>query len=35
VCDVIAEDDQRVVKIKAVEHQEHSTLIIGGQEVQP
>jgi mRNA-degrading endonuclease RelE of RelBE toxin-antitoxin system len=32
--DVIAEDDRRVVKIKAVGHKEHNTLFIGDREVQ-
>jgi mRNA-degrading endonuclease RelE of RelBE toxin-antitoxin system len=32
--DVVDEDDRRVVKIKAVGHKDHNTLIIGGKEGQ-
>ncbi len=31
--DVVTQDDHKVVKIKAVGHKEHNTLIIGGTEV--
>jgi mRNA-degrading endonuclease RelE of RelBE toxin-antitoxin system len=31
--DVLAEDDRRIVKIKAVGHKDHNTLSIGGKEV--
>jgi mRNA-degrading endonuclease RelE of RelBE toxin-antitoxin system len=33
--DVVIEDKQRVVKIKAVGHKEHGVLRIGDREVQP
>jgi mRNA-degrading endonuclease RelE of RelBE toxin-antitoxin system len=33
--DVVVEDEQRVVKIKAVGHKEHGVLRIGDREVQP
>jgi mRNA-degrading endonuclease RelE of RelBE toxin-antitoxin system len=31
--DVLTEDDRRIVKVKAVGHEDHNTLYIGGKEV--
>ena len=31
--DVVAEEDRRIVKVKAVGHKEHNTLYVGGKEV--
>jgi mRNA-degrading endonuclease RelE of RelBE toxin-antitoxin system len=32
--EVIAEDDRRLVKVKAIGHKEHDKLFVGGREVQ-